>query len=394
MSLNLAQILPQLARLGETITEQRRIQHETLPKLREGLRLASEMGFEALQARITAAGDRWPGAAPTGEPVDAIFPAPPDLPQCTVIGADGSQIYPDRHASAFYYLINIGSICVTHGSQAVPVTTQDPSFFHTQDELYDSKGWPIQPAMINLQRDVAEMRALAQAAKQTKDDPRLALLDNSLLLWMTLEADAGAQREIDQLLADYLKAMDLLRKDDVALAGFIDRPRNANTLALIHLAQLTLEEAHHAGLQVNPFRGLKDYDLFYTLLPVGSRSARFIYKSPLNRDFETAGHQVQYFYLNPGPGKRVVRVEIPAWVGEQPSLLNNLHAGLLRDCSTTGGFPYVLVRAHELAVVNPRERELLERRIERILLQFGEARGPSQKSITKSWTQNRRRHHL
>jgi hypothetical protein len=394
MSLNLSQILPQLTRLGETITEQRRIHHKTLPKLREGLHLANEMGFEALQARVTAAGNRWPGAAPTDEPVDAVYPAPPSLSQFTVIGADGSQIYPDRHASAFYYLINIGSIRVTHGSQAVPVTTQHPSFYHAQDDLYDSKGRPIQPAMVNLRRDVAEMQALAGASRQADDDPRLALLDNSLLLWMTLEADAGEKREIDQLLADYLKAMALLRKEGVALAGFIDRPRNANTLALIHLAQLALEDTHPDTFQANPFRGLTDYDLFYTLLPEGSRSARFIYRSPLNHDFEKAGHQVQYFYLNPGPGERIVRIEIPAWVGEQPTLLNNLHAGLLQECGTTGGYPYVLVRAHELAVVNPRERELIEQQIERILLQFGEAHGPSQKSITKSWTQNRRRHHL
>jgi hypothetical protein len=394
MSLNLSRILPQISRLGEIITEQRRIQHEALPRLREGLRLANEMGFDVLQARVTAAGDRWPGAAPSGEPVDAIFPAPPTLPQCTVIGSDGSQIYPDRHASAFYYLINIGSISVTHGSHAVPVTTQDPSFFYTQDDLYDPQGRPIQPAMINLRRDVAEMQALAKATGKPADHPRIALLDNSLLLWMTLEADARARREIDQRLAEYLKAMDFLRKEGVALAGFIDRPRNANTLALIHLAQLALEDIHSDALQVNPFRGLTDYDLFHTLLPKGSRSARFIYKTPLNRDFEKAGHQIQYFYLNPGPGDRIVRVEIPAWVGEQPKLLNLLHGGLLLECSTTGGFPYVLVRAHELAVVNPRERELVEQQIERILLQFGEARGPSQKSITKGWTQNRRRHHL
>lgn len=394
MSLNLTQILPQITRLGETITARLRIQHETLPKLREGLLQANKLGVEALQARVTAAGDRWPGAAPSDEAVDAIIPAPLTPSSCMVIGADGSQIYPDRHASTLYYLINIGSISVKHGSHGVPDTTQDPSFFYKQDDLFGPQGRPIQPAMINLRRDVAEMQALAEAARKADHHPRLALLDNSLLLWMTLEADAGARREIDQRLADYLKAMDLLRDEGVALAGFIDRPRNANTLALIHLAQLALEDIHTDAQRANPFRGLTDYDLFRTLLPEGSRSARFIYKSPLNRDFETAGHQVQFFYLNPGPGERVVRVEIPAWVGEQPALLNNLHTGLLHECNTTGGYPYVLVRAHELAVVNPRERELLEQQIERILLQSGDAMGPSQKSITKGWTQNRRRHHL
>jgi len=238
------------------------------------------------------------------------------------------------------------------------------------------------------------MKALADDAAKIEQHPKLALLDNSLLLWMTLEAEVSARREIDQRLAQYLQAMDRLRADKVALAGFIDRPRNMNTLALIHLAQLAQDEISREALDHNPYLGLTDLDLFLTLLPVGARSARFVLTSPLNRDFEAAGHQVQYFYLNPGSEGQIVRVEVPAWVGENNSMLNDLHAGLLQDCSTTGGFPYVLLRAHELAVINPREREMLEQRIERILIQSGGSRGPSQKSITKGWTQGRRRHRL
>ena len=108
----------------------------------------------------------------------------------------------------------------------------------------------------------------------------------------------------------------------------------------------------------------------------------------------TAGHEVHFFYLNTADGGQTVRIEIPQWVGEQPALLNLLHAALLHESRTTGGFPYVLVRAHELAVINPRERELLDQHIERRLLQAGEFRGPSQKSVTKGWTQGRRRHRL
>lgn len=394
MSLNLSRILPQLSRLGKSLSERQRMRNESVPKLKNLLQQASAMGVEALQMKVSAAGDRWPGAAPTDEAVDAVFPAPALPAAFVVVGADGSQIYPDRHAPAFYYLINIGSIQVTHGSGATPVTSQEASLYFAQEDLYDRQGRPLQPVMINLRRDVAEMQALASAASKTSDLPTLALLDNSLLLWMTLEADTGARREIDQRLKEYLAAMDLLRKENVALAGFIDRHRNANTLALIHLADLALEQIHPDELRVNPYLGLSDYDLFQALLPVGSRSARFLYKSPLNRDFAAVGHQVQYFYLNPGPGERIVRVEIPAWVGEQPSLLDTLHAGLLHECTTTGGFPFVLVRAHELAVVSTRERELLEQQIARVMLMAGERSGPSQKSVTKTWTQGRRRHHL
>jgi hypothetical protein len=394
MSLNLSEILPQLNQLGDAIAERQRSNQERLPLAEAGFHQAAELELDALQQKIRLAGDRWPGAAPTDEILDAVFPAPAQPETFVAIGSDGSQIYPDRHAAAYYYLINIGSISVKHGSQTTPDIEQRSTLFFDDHDLYDPQGRPIQPAMINLRRDVAEMQSLATQASSTKQDPTVALLDNSLLLWMTLEADSSAQREIDQHLAHYLDAMDQLRKSETALAGFIDRPRNANTLALIHLAHLRQDQITLEELQQNPYRGLTDLDLFQRILPEGSRSARFSYTSPLNRDFEAAGHQVQYFYLNPGPRDRIVRVEIPAWVGAQAHLLELLHAALLMECRTTGGYPYVLVRAHELAVVNPQERELLDQQIEGKLFQMGHHRGASQKSITKGWTQSRRRHRL
>jgi hypothetical protein len=394
MSINLSQILPQLSQFSDAIAERRRKHQEMLPLAQAGLRQAAQLEQESLSQKIRAAGDRWPGAAPTDERLEAIFPAPVAPETVAVIGSDGSQIYPDRHASAFYFLLNIGSITVQHGSQTTPTVEQRSALFFDDDNLYDAQGRPIQPAMINLRRDVAEMQALANQAGAIEQQPTVALLDNSLLLWMTLEADVSAQREIDQHLARYLDAMDQLRKNKTALAGFIDRPRNANTLALIHLAQLPESQITKERLQINPYRGLSDLDLFKSLLPVGSRSARFTYTSPLNRDFEAAGHQVQYFYLNPGPLDRIVRVEIPAWVGAETHLLDLLHSAILMECKTTGGFPYVLIRAHELAVVSAQEREVLDQHIEGKLLQIGHYQGASQKSVTKGWTQSRRRHRL
>ncbi len=394
MSLNLPRILPQITRLSQVVTERRRLLSEALPHARKGLTEAGQLDVEALRHRVTAAGDRWPGAAPSGEPVDSIFPAP-SLPQrFSLIGADGSQVYPDRHAAAFYYLINIGSISTTYGSGETPNTEQKPSLFFGHDEVYDAQGRPVQPAIVNLRRDVAEMQALADAAEKCDTNPCVALLDNSLLLWMTLEAEVSARREVDQRLSEYLQAMDRLRALRVALAGFIDRPRTGNTLALIHLAQLAENEISAEILRENPYRNLTDLDLFSTMLPAGARSARFIYTSPLNRDFERAGHQVQYFYLNTGPEEQIIRVEIPAWVGEQPGLLDQLHAIILHDCSTTKGFPFVLIRAHELAVVTARERQLLEQQIEQTVLLSGETPAHSQKSITKGWIQGRKRHRL
>jgi hypothetical protein len=81
MSLNLTRILPQISHLGETIAERQRLQLETIPRAREGLTQAGHMGLEVLRERVAVAGNRWPGAAPSDEPVDQIYPAPPLPPR-------------------------------------------------------------------------------------------------------------------------------------------------------------------------------------------------------------------------------------------------------------------------------------------------------------------------
>jgi hypothetical protein len=50
----------------------------------------------------------WRGAEPLGERLDERHtPGVPPEP-AILIAADGSQIYPDRHGIALYYLLNVG----------------------------------------------------------------------------------------------------------------------------------------------------------------------------------------------------------------------------------------------------------------------------------------------
>jgi hypothetical protein len=70
-----------------------------LPDARARLQ-AIGLADDELREKIKRAGVEWPGAIPTDEPVDAAFPLPPHPPRANILGADGSQIYPDRHGSA------------------------------------------------------------------------------------------------------------------------------------------------------------------------------------------------------------------------------------------------------------------------------------------------------
>ena len=62
----------------------------------------------------------------------------------------------------------------------------------------------------------------------------------------------------------------------------------------------------------------------------------------------------------------MVRVEIPAWVAHDEGKLDMLQRVLLEQCRLMGTrpYPYILHRAHELAVVKFDERHQVEQMLE------------------------------
>jgi hypothetical protein len=395
MSLDLPSVLPQVDQMGAALAKQAAQAAKAMQAAQHAFGDAAQMDRSELASRLALAGDSWIGACPAGEPIASAIP-PPALPsRLHVVGADGSQIYPDRHAAALYYLLNIGSIHITLGSSAPPEVCSQPQLFFEESALYGSSEGLLTPAIINAQRDVAEMAELARLAEACAGEETLALLDNGLLLAIASQARDTERREAERLLQSYFEQLHRLRQcPGLAVAGFIDRPRHADVLALLHLAALPPQRITEASLRDNPFRGLSDAALMAARLAPGQRSARFTQMSPLNRRFHGEGHEMQFFYLNCHTDGPIARVEIPSWVGKDASLLNCVHAGVLDQCRSTQGFPYALIRAHELAVVTHPERQTLEEMLASAMLRHGMQPRRSQKAISKRWTGARRRHRL
>jgi hypothetical protein len=315
-----------------------------------------------------------------------------------VVAADGSQIYPDRHDLALYYLINIGCITIRYGRAAAPQTKVEAALFHEDQDLYGQSDSLVSGEMIDGRRDLMEMSALADAAASAvAEDPAtpcLALLDGNLLLWLALRMQDHPRQDVDQLLEEYLQQLSRIQEAGAAIAGYIDRPRNANLLSLLRLDQLPLDAINQDSVRMNQHPGWTDEALIGPILAPGNRSACFAFTSPVNQTFRMRGHEVWFFYLRPGPGEQIARVEIPEWVGRDPKALSLVHAGLLSQGKDTGGFPYALIRAHELAVIGVQERQSFTVLLEQTLMRNGLQAVRSQKSQTKRWTGARRRHRL
>jgi hypothetical protein len=368
MSLELNQVTQQIDDMGRLLADRLSRQQQALPAARALLRQFAH-AQEAL-GRIAQSdpGQHLRCAYPGDEPLDASLPLP-ELPPCvTIVAADGSQIYPDRHGLAFYYLINVGSIVFRQGSGQAPDVAAEPRLYYADDQVFP-EGNPVTSDLVSAQRDLAELRTLAALglAEPAQDPPRLALADGSLLPWLQRAALSEGQRQ--QLLDDYLEALDRCRAGDLALAGFVSRPHSAEVVALLYLAHLEPEERLlKDGLAGTSYEGLTDRALFGYLEP-GQRSALFVRGTASNQDFQARGHAVYFFYLN--TGSDLARVEVPEWVAHRSQRLDLLQAAVHDQCRFNNGYPYVLTRADEQAVILNEERETLERMIMQAMARHG-----------------------
>ena len=375
MTLELNQVTPQVKAMGRSLQEQRPERDEALRRARSLLqRFSSEQS--ALHDRILRAEKvqqtqrfGWVGAAPTAEALDQGYPLPPDLERLTVIASDGSQIMPDQHAIFPYYLINVGSITYRHGSNRKPDTYNPAPVLNY--EPFDEQGRLISPAEINVQRDLAELEILLNRAAQLSSDrePVVALMDGQLAL-RVIDLPFSQQEACQD---QYVELLTTLQQTNALIGGYIDRPRSTFALALMHLASLELSTITEENLRRNPFRQLTDLDLFDFLGP-GERSAIFTLRAKGLAKYDYTGHSIHFFYLNVGQSEAaaaLARVEIPAWVATDRQMLDTLHAAIVRQARITGGYPYVLARADELAVISSEEREAVEMMIAIEMRQLG-----------------------
>jgi hypothetical protein len=344
---------------------------------------------------IRAAGVEWRGAVPTDEPMDATYPLPAAPTQATLIAADGSQIFPDPHSFALYYLINVGSIVYKHGSRQAPDCYVVPELHYRDEDLFSEGGFLIRPRRIESYRDLAEIERLALLTERINGVPTLTLTDGPLLLYGHVGPAERATFEKD--LARYLEQLTQVQRNGALAAGYVDRPRSPWVINTLDLAGRDLPEPPAARLERHDFEGLDDEALFETVVPPSHRSALFAVESAVNQRYEEYGHRVYFFYLNVSANAhpKLARVEMPEWVVARPGAVDCLHALLVHQCGIMDGYPYVLTRAHELAVVTPEDRRQLESMVQWSLLNCGQTAAMSNKARTKELTRSGpRRHHL
>lgn len=352
-----------------------------------------------MTARQHDAGFR--GAGPLGEPLNEPFIAAYPLPVCperaTLLAADGSQVYPDLHASSLYYLTNIAVFVYHHGDLgALPEPISEPQLYYQHDELHERDGRIIANAAVNARRSIFEMQFLARESLQRSELPRplISIADGPLLFWLGKEV-SNAQ----ELMGNYHEAFGVLNTIDANLVGYVDQPHSRFILSTVYLSTLEDDAITRSNLMtIGDMEGMDDRFLMRHLLGPGERSALMIQQSPQNKAFRDLGddREIVFFYVNMAASYQepyLARVEVPMWVAANPLAVDQVHALLYNQCQIMDRYPYVLTRADECAVIRSYEKEALNEMIQVELFRHQLPVEPSQKLTMKGVSRYGRQQH-
>lgn len=381
MSLDLLKVAPQVAQLGRSL-EGRAGWLARRQRLARDLLAELSPDWEALAERVP------PTAARFGEPREPLLTrraAPPAPADHVVVATDGSQIEPDRHGLAEYFLINVGWAVIRYGARPDADLASEPRLYFEPEELAVLEGdrrVPIRGGHLAALRAVAELERVAALA-EAADGPAVALQDGTLLLWVMEDRPVDFLRAY--FLGPYARALERLRAAGRPLASYVSRPRSAEVTSLLRDATCGGRVGacrRCVGLAASgcPLDGLADRTLFSDLA-VGERSALFAVRLPAGLAEYYVGHRVHFCYLN--VGAEIARLEVPEWVAADPRQLDLVQAVVLRQCELGQGYPVALARAHEQAVVTAMDRAAFALMLEAALARLGLEPRPSEKLLAK-----------
>lgn len=404
MSLQFELLLGNLDLMARAAVQRHQNRQERIQLLLDSLeKHATE--WSVVEAALQRAGDlsdpkHYRSARPLDqeEPLNASID-PPALPgEATLIAIDGSQIMPDRHATQLYYLINIGGIVYRYRKAGEPARSPEP--FTIPELVYprdpeEELAFAYGGSDINVKRDLKEIGTLADKAWEHRGEPLLfSVLDQRLLYWPIGGPEASPNEDIVQWLA----AMTRLRDSGSLMAGYIDRPMTGAVATMLYgLTGLDDPDFDWKSLgKQSGGMGLHDATLFAQILGPGQRSKVFAFMSPPNRRFAEydPANEVCFFYFNPGPSAGdIARVDIPIWVAEDSAAVGMVHALVHDQCQILGGYPYVLARADEMAVIGRRDHEELNFMIDLHMQRHGIEGRLTTKQASKLWARSGKTRH-
>lgn len=400
--LDLTKLSRQMQGISQHLTVEAAASRQRLERAQQLLTLAQKS-----QADLVNLQEKWrdrlgfAAAAPIESLSTAIdLPIPPAVH--TIIATDGSQIAPSHHEIAYCYLINVGRVVLHYGQSLYPLLDSLPEVFYRSEDLYISRQWGIRTEeWMGYRRTASEASVLAELAASwitrpsqvtsrqgngnrepeslpssnpaaESQIPALAMVDGSLIYWF-LEQLPGEAR--DHILPPILEAWDVLRDTGIPLMGYLSASRSSEALNFLRLPAcphpvpdcMTHCPGQFDRAPCQVFDPLRDTALWASQLQPGQRSP--LWRSSA-RILELYGaHQIYFCYVH--VGTEIARVEVPAWVAENPEKLDVALSLMLAQVQKGYGYPVALAEAHNQAVVRGGDRARFFALLEQQMIKAG-----------------------
>ncbi len=311
---------------------------------------------------------------------DPVNPLPRNVPhvrlienveEIPVIGCDTSEIRPSAHYLPLFMLINVGVFAM--GAEEGEYFSESDPHFYTWEELTALHPRRLRTTLrIDSRRIEAQCETILSVVDRIRESGNsksiIVLLDETLSLGYLVGRSAETREETVTAL---LEMMGELKKKNCIPVGVFYTMSTALTVSLIRgvmcrnkpSCSVCIEGARSGGnikdLPCEKYM-MRDVKLVDLLLDPGCRTFCFEVKNVITRAFS---YTVLAFYLKVWKND-VLRVEIPQWASDK---VNEIASVVYLQSIMGAGYPYVLERAHEYAVIRSGERDWFISMISRVL---------------------------
>lgn len=295
-----------------------------------------------------------------------IIPIAPlcDPLEYEIIGIDGSQIYPDRHYALSCFLINIGSTHVKYVKSGASMIMFD-SIPHVFSHItFDNGCYDVSRTVVNCVRQELEF-TYALALQRKTNSQAICFMDGSLIFWHLLSQPDYIKDRFLQLYIDLLHGF---HAQNMPIIGYISMPKSKDLISLLRFAIDEKILTDIGNIEEKQWEKLVDATIMRVLLPKYHRTTLFHYYGVLKKTYPTMSCPY-FFYIN--TGSEIARIELPAWVAQNASLVEHLAAVLIDQCIKGNGYPVVLAESHEQAVVKGVDRDWFYQMLTTMLTQSG-----------------------
>lgn len=394
--LDLIKLARQMQGISQHLTQEAAATRQRLERAQQIIEQAA-----AHQSELTQQQQIWHDrlgftAAEPVEPLDTQVELSPAAAVHTVLATDGSQIAPSHHEIAYCYLINVGRVILHYGQNRHPVLDSVPEVFYRAEDLYVSRQWGIRTEeWMGYRRTISEAVVLAELGEAissgdlgavSSNHPAIAMVDGSLIHWFLEPLPNDAR---DQILPPILEAWERLRSLKIPLVGYLSAARSGESINFLRLQSCPYLapdcQTHCAGQTEDApcqvFSPLRDTALWGLLLQPGQRGA--IWRSSAKILDCYGDHPIYFCYVH--MGSEIARIEFPAWVAEDPDLLNIALSLTITQVQKGYGYPVALAEAHNQAVVRSGDRARFFALLEQQMIRAG------LKNISTSYKEARKR---